>query len=149
MNKKTRKWKIRKSFTWSVRIHCFYFVFSCCLLHISNWWGGLRCLIKLANGQFSRSVKERTTVEKLAVIRFWRVKGKFTADVGGKISLFNNKQVRFFIHYFWISKIKFKFITTPWAYNDSLFIFWVFRVWNYCLSLNETFSSKEQNNITN
>lgn len=40
-------------------------------------------LLKLVNDQFSKSVKKRMRVEKLAVIRFWTAKGKFTVKVSG------------------------------------------------------------------
>ena len=42
-------------------------------------------LLQLANGKFSKSVHERTRVEKSAIIRFWRSKGKFTTDGTGNV----------------------------------------------------------------
>lgn len=51
-------------------------------------------LLLLAKGEFNKPVKERSQVEKAAVIRFWRAKGRFSADSTEKILLFDNKQVR-------------------------------------------------------
>ena len=50
-------------------------------------------LLKLANGKFAKPVNERSRVEKSAVIRFWRSKGRFTADGDEKVLLYDNKLV--------------------------------------------------------
>lgn len=50
-------------------------------------------LLSLANGNFQKPVKDRTNVEKSAVIKFWRAKGRFTVDDSGRVLLFDNKKV--------------------------------------------------------
>ena len=50
-------------------------------------------LLKLANGNFLTPVKDPTTKEKSAVVKFWRAKGKYTTDCTGKILLYENKKV--------------------------------------------------------
>ena len=49
------------------------------------------CNLQMDN--FLKPVKERTRLEKSVVIRFWRARGKFTADTTGKILLYDNKRV--------------------------------------------------------
>ena len=50
-------------------------------------------LLSLAAGNFATLKSERSNVEKAAVIKFWRLKGRFTTDEGGKVLLFDNKRV--------------------------------------------------------
>ena len=56
-------------------------------------------LLKLANDQFLKSVKERKRAEKSTIIRFWRTKGKSTIETGGKILLYDNNRASFLIHF--------------------------------------------------
>ena len=51
-------------------------------------------LIKLAAGQFSTPKNERSNIEKAAIVKFWRAKGKFSVDESGKVLYFDNKVVR-------------------------------------------------------
>ena len=50
-------------------------------------------LVKLAQGEFSVPVKERTRAEKSAIIKFWRARGKFTCEDDGTL-LFNGRKVK-------------------------------------------------------
>lgn len=50
-------------------------------------------LLSLAKGEFSTPKTERSNIEKAAVMKYWRSKGKFTVDESGKILLFENKKV--------------------------------------------------------
>ena len=50
-------------------------------------------LLSLAVGNFATPKYERSNVEKAAVVKFWRSKGRFTTDESGKVLLFNNKRV--------------------------------------------------------
>ena len=50
-------------------------------------------LLSLAAGNFATSERERSNIEKAAVVKFWRSKGQFTTDESGKVLLFENKRV--------------------------------------------------------
>ena len=50
-------------------------------------------LLSLAAGNFATLKRERSKVEKAAVVKFWRLKGLFTTDESGKVLLFDNKRV--------------------------------------------------------
>ena len=50
-----------------------------------------KILVNLAKGTFSVPVKERTRIQKSAVIKFWRSNGKFTVD--GNILFYQGKKV--------------------------------------------------------
>ena len=50
-------------------------------------------LLLLAAGNFVTSKRERSNVEKAAVVKFWRSKRPFTTDENGKVLLFDNKRV--------------------------------------------------------
>ena len=50
-------------------------------------------LLSLAAGNFVTPKSERSNVEKAAVVKFWRSKGRFTPDESGRVLLFDNKRV--------------------------------------------------------
>ena len=50
-------------------------------------------LLSLAAGNFATPERERSNIEKAAVVKFWRSKGQFTTDESGKVLLFENKRV--------------------------------------------------------
>ena len=50
-------------------------------------------LLSLAAGNFVTPKSERSNVEKAAVVKFWRSKGRFTTDESGRVLLFDNKRV--------------------------------------------------------
>lgn len=41
-----------------------------------------KILKELTLGTYNKPVKERSTIEKNTIIRFWRAKGKFTVEAG-------------------------------------------------------------------
>ena len=47
----------------------------------------------LAAGNFATPKRERSNVEKAAVVEFWRSKGPFATDESGKVLLLVNKRV--------------------------------------------------------
>ena len=49
-------------------------------------------LLCLAEGRFSKSVKERSRFEKNAIIKYWQHKDDFTVDSGGDL-LYNGRNV--------------------------------------------------------
>ena len=55
--------------------------------------GEYQVLLSLAAGNFATLKSERSNVEKGAVVKYWRLKGRFTIDEGGKLLLFDNKRV--------------------------------------------------------
>ena len=50
-------------------------------------------LLSLAAGNFATPKRERSNVEKVAAVKLWRLKGRFTTDESGKVQLFDNKRV--------------------------------------------------------
>ena len=52
-------------------------------------------LLSLVKGTFDTPKDARSNIEKAAVVKFWRAKGRFTAD--GKILLYDSKVVRVFL----------------------------------------------------
>ena len=50
-------------------------------------------LLSLAAGSFATPKRKRSNIEKAAVVKFWRSKGRFTTDEGGTVLLFDNKIV--------------------------------------------------------
>ena len=50
-------------------------------------------LLSLPTSNFATPTRERPNVEKAAVMKFWRSKGRFTTDKSGKVLLFENKIV--------------------------------------------------------
>ena len=54
---------------------------------------GYQVLLSLAAGSFATPKRKRSNIEKAAVVKFWRSKGRFTTDEGGKVLLFDNRIV--------------------------------------------------------
>ena len=50
-------------------------------------------LLSLPISNFATPTRERPNVEKPAVMKFWRSKGRFTTDKSEKVLLFENKIV--------------------------------------------------------
>ena len=50
-------------------------------------------LLSLAAGNFATPKRERSNIEKAAVIKFWRSKERFMTNESGKVLLFENKRV--------------------------------------------------------
>ena len=50
-----------------------------------------KVLVDLAKGEFSVPVKQRTRIQKNAVVKFWRSNGKFLVD--GDILFYEGKKV--------------------------------------------------------
>ena len=50
-------------------------------------------LLSLATGNFATPKRERSNVEKVAVFKFWRSKGRFATDGSGKVLLFDKKEL--------------------------------------------------------
>ena len=65
---------------------------SCCFIHPVEE-GEIQILLSFATSNFATPQRERSNVEKAAVVKFWRSKGRFTTDESGKVLLFDNKRV--------------------------------------------------------
>ena len=65
---------------------------SCYFIHPVGE-GEIQIVLSFATGNFATPQGERSNVEKAAVAKFWRSKGRFTTDESGKLVLFDNKRV--------------------------------------------------------
>ena len=85
--------------------YVYFSFFEDCKLHIypSIWWRDrlIKFCLKLCNNGFAVPVAKRTNVEKAAVAKFWRSKGKFK-NVDSVLYYDGGRKIeKIYLVYFW------------------------------------------------
>ena len=80
----------------------YFSFFENCKLRIcpSSWWRAYKILLKLCNNDFAVPVAKRTNIEKAAVVKFWRSKGKFE-NIDNVLYYDGRKVKKIYLVYFW------------------------------------------------